>query len=269
MCSPFLNQKLLFNNNNIMTKTKLLFIAILLSLLGIAGCKKNELKIIDLEESQYRTDDVLFSKSALLKRILHTYNLSTGNYNSSVEYEYDKSEKIIRVSYKSFEGEEYSYDQYEYGTNGKLKTISSYQSNGTKFRNQIYSYNTTGYTVRMETSSEYSISTYINDLLMKTEYYGKDLSYTYKYQYDSKNRLINETYYDKDGIALFIKDHEYIENLCVKTFTHTVGSDEFISDERMIYDRNDNLILKIANIPSLSSNSHATAFYVNTRYVYK
>ena len=104
----------------------------------------------------------------------------------------------------------------------------------------------------------------------KQEHYeGNKQTYYIIYEYKS-DKLVKEKFFVPGEKDFITTEHLYEEGLLVYSITYSGNPESgFGRDERNYYDRNDNLIKCVANIPGLSSYSGATEFYVTWEYDYE
>ena len=223
------------------------------------SCGKNEMEnnsIIPVMHD-YRIDDVLYRKDSKLKHVYHQGGLYA-------EYMYDESNRISRINYGV---DVYAYDIYQYNTKGELEKISSYYLENPPVlgHSVVYSYDAKGNIVKEqkeftdERQTVYDLYQYSNEKLVKQEHFEGNKQTFYRiYEYRG-DKLVKEKFYVPGEKDFFTTEYFYEEDLLVYT-SH---------GERYYYDRNDNLIRTVANMPWLSSKLGATEFYVTWEYEYE
>ena len=207
----------------------------------------------------YRIDDVLYGKDRKLKYVFHQGRLYA-------EYKYDKLNRIRRINYGA---DIYAYEIYQYNTKGELKKISSYyRENLSLGHTYVYSYYVNGNKMKEQIDftddreTVCNLYKYSDGKLTKQEHYeGNQQTYYIVYEYNG-DILVMEKFYVPDEEGFSTTEYFYEEGLLVYTYAGW-------RDERNYYDWNDNLVKRVANIPSLSSSLGATEFYVTWEYVYE
>lgn len=277
------------------TKYLIITVAFILSSM-LVNCKKNDINGMDVELAIdcYRVKNVMYPKDSKLTRV---YKVGENNRREMVwmEYEYDNTGRISKVSHAPSNGEiEWKgFDLYQYNSEGKLGKISSYKQylNNTPFifKTVTYSYNTDGnmdkeatewFTAELQLSPSSlifyqptSILYFYNDnQLMKSENYEKDLIKSCDvYEYENSNLVKKISFSEFEDDARIITEFRYEQNLLVYSVTYSegVGTMGFMWDESRYYDFNNNLIRKIENTPSLSSTYPSSNFFCIWDYEYK
>ena len=205
----------------------------------------------------FRVDDVLYEKGSKLKYVYRQDRLYA-------TYMYDELNRISRINYGV---DIYAYEIYQYNAKGELEKISSYYlENLSLGHTYFYSYDAKG-----------------NKIKEQIEYTDSRQTEENLYQYNG-GKLTKQEHYEGNKLT-FYKVYEYKGNILVKEKFHTPGEKDFITteyfyeegllvytyagwrDERRYYDRNDNLVGTIENIPSLSLG--ATEFFFTQEYVYE
>ena len=238
----------------------------------LLSCEKSEMEN-NFVIHDYRVDNVLYPKDSKLKRVYIGKDFVR-------EYLYDDLGRIKRVSFNSAD----RYDIYLYNENGQLETISMYsgyfENLPALFQTITYSYDADGNKVKELSEGEHlylggvqtwcNIYQYNGKKLIKREYYEENqLKYYIVYEYKG-NMLVMEKFYVPGENDFITTEHLYEEGLLVYSITYNGNPKSgFHRDERNYYDRNDNHIKSVENIPGLSSYSGATAFYVTWEYEYE
>ena len=233
------------------------------------SCEKNEMdnnSVIPVIHD-YRIDDVLYEKDSKLKYVYRQSRLYA-------EYIYE-SNRISRINYGV---DIYAYEICQYDTKGALEKISSYYQPpalGLGHTN-IYSYDVKGNKVKEQIDFTDNRETVVNlyqynggKLTKKEHYEGKQLTFyeVYKYKGDI---LVKKNFYVPSEKDFVTTEYFYETGLLVYSITYSGNPGSgFGRDERNYYDRNDNLIKRVENIPGLSSYSGATAFYITEKYEYE
>ena len=241
-------------NANDLNVTKLFVVfALLLS------CEKNEISVIH-EIHDYRMDDVLYKKDSKLKHVYHQDRFFA-------EYQYDELNRISRINY----GDDiYAYDIYQYNTKGELeKNYSYYLENPPVLGHTVFfSYDDKGNKVKElkeftdNRQTVYDLFQYSNGKLVKQEHYEGNKQTFYRiYEYKG-DKLVKEKFYVPGERGFSTTEHFYEEGLLVYTYAGW-------RDERNYYDRNNNLVKRVANVPYLSSSLNATEFYIIWEYEYE
>jgi hypothetical protein len=249
-----------------MKTVRFIFGLLSLVLLIISGCVSNELN--DGSEYEYRTNDVLYPKNAKLKRILQVF--SDNSSNEFARYEYDEQGRILKVISPTSN----AYDLYEYNEKGQVIHIVTYMAGYENpltyviYRKLVNTYDENGNKIKELIDGAYTVYEYENNKLIRSEHYTDDNFDFYRlYEYNALGEMVKEYFNvpDVEGEPV-ITEHTYNEGLLVYSVTRSEKN--FMWDSKKIYDMNDNLIMKIDNIPGLSSMSTATAFYETRRYEY-
>ena len=235
----------------------------------LLSCGKNETESNSVRPviHDYRINDVLYGKGSKLKYIYHQDRFYA-------EYKYDESNRISRIDYGV---DTYAYEIYQYNTKGELEKISSYYlQNLSLGHTVVYSYDAKGnkekelidYTDNRETV--YNLYKYSDGKLTKQEHYeGNKQTHYIIYEYKG-DKLVKEKFFVPSEKDFVTTEHFYEEGLLVYSITYSGNPESgFGHDERKYYDKNDNLIKTVSNIPGLSSMSGATAFYVTWEYKYE
>ena len=244
------------------------------------SCGKNETDdgSFDFKLHDYRVDNVLYPKGSKLKRIYNCFD----NYRSlNAEYQYDNFGRISRVDFGTEPN--IRFDIYSYNSKGELEKISSYyeslENPSNLSKTIVYSYDTDGNKIKEQTEwfsglmeVEISLYQYNGKKLVKQEYYRDDQLKYYKiFEYEN-DKLIKEKFLVPNSPDYGTTEHFYDKTLLVYSVQYSNNSKTDITgDERKYYDRNDNLIRKVANIPGLSSSVYypGMAFYVTNEYEYE
>ena len=228
----------------------------------LLSCEKNETdnnSVIPVIHD-YRIDNVLYKKNSKLKYVYRQDRLYA-------EYMYDKSNKISRINYGV---DIYAYEVYQYNTKGELEKISSYYQPPVLGLGHtcVYSYDAKGNKVKEQIDFTDNRETVINlyiysgGKLTKQEHYeGTKQTHYIVYEYKG-DLLVKEKFYVPGEKDFSPTEYFYKEGLLVYVLAGW-------REERYYYDRNDNLIKCVANIPSLSSSLGATEFYVTEEYEYE
>jgi len=228
----------------------------------LLSCEKNETdnnSVIPVIHD-YRIDDVLYEKDSKLKYVYRQDRLYA-------EYIYDKSNRISRINYGV---DIYAYEIYQYNTKGELEKISSYYQPPDLGlgHTYVYSYDTNGNKVKEQinfTDNRETVDNlykYSGGKLTKQEHYeGKQMTFYKVYEYKG-DLLLKEKFYVPGEKDFNTTEYFYKEGILVYLLAGW-------RDERYYYDRNDNLIKCVANIPSLSSSLGTTEFYVTEEYKYE
>ena len=219
------------------------------------SCGKNNVENNSLIHN-HRVDNVLYVKGGKLKYVYHQ-----GRFHA--EYKYDESKRISRINYGV---DIYAYEIYQYNAKGELEKISSYYlENLSLGHTYFYSYDAKGNKIkeRIEYTdsrkTEENLYEYSGGKLTKQEHYeGNKLTFYKVYEYKG-DKLVKEKFYVPGEKDFGTTEYFYEDGLLVYTSR----------DEKYYYDRNDNLIKRVANIPSLSSMSGATVFLVTWEYEYE
>ena len=235
------------------------------------NCGKNEVSdgSFDFKVHDYRVENVLYPKGSKLKNVYHQNRFYA-------EYKYDEANRISRINY----GDDiYAYEIYQYNSKGELEKISSYVNlNNSPVLNHtyLYSYDAIGnkvteqidFTDNRETVN--NLYNYSGGKLTKQEHYeGNKQTHYIIYEYKS-DKLVKEKFFVPGEKDFITTEYLYEEGLLVYSITYSGNPESgFGRDERDYYDKNDNLIKRVANIPGLSSYSGATAFYVTWEYDYE
>jgi len=257
------------NTKNLNFLMTLVFFALLLS------CDKNEMgdnSVIPVIHD-YRVQDIFYPKDGKLK---YVYQVFDTYKNLATEYQYDNLGRISRVNFVLAK----RYDIYQYNTKGQLEKISTYdeylENSPVVIQTINYSYNTNGNKEKEQTNFTdnrepvYNLYKYDGGKLTKQEHYeGNQQKYYIVYEYKD-NILLKEKLYVPDEKDFVTTEYFYAEGLFVYSITYNGSSETgFMHDERNYYDRNDNLIKRVDNIPGLSSMSGATVFLVKWEYEYE
>ena len=263
-------------------KTKNLFAVIMFVLpFFLVSCEKSEIDngSFDFKIFDYRVENVLYPKDSKLKRVYQVW--SDDSKMLRTEYSYDNFGRISRSD--ADYGDWKYYDLYLYNVKGQLESKSSYEKhldNSPNLRQTvIYSYNTEGNKVKelvewedanSKTQTRHYLYQYNGKKLMKTETYENDKKQSYCiYEYKS-DILVKEKFFVPDEKDYVTTEHFYDQNLLVYSITyHENPKSGFMHDERKYYDKNDNLIKTVTNMPGLSSMAGATSFLVMWEYEYE
>lgn len=242
------------------------FATVFFSIILLLSCEKNETGD-DFAIHDYRVHDVLYAKGSKLKR---SYDVYDGNNRKlRVEYLYDDLGRISKKDYGP-DADIYAYDIYQYDVRGILEKISSYSIYREKphvlTRTIVYSYDDKG---NMEKETEYAdnqdpvynLYQYIDGKRTKQEHYeGTRQTYYIVYEYQS-GKPVKEKFHVPGEKGFVTTEHYYDQELLVYSITYNKDPKSgFMHDEKRYYDRNDNLIKTISNMPGLSSMSGATSF---------
>jgi hypothetical protein len=249
-------------------KTQKLIIGLVgLVMLTVSGCDKSELN----NDTEYRTNEVLYSRNSKLKRVFQCYPDNSSQAIS--EYEYDNLGRIHKIIYPT---SDYSYKIYKYNTNGQLTNIFFYSTNSVVNIIFTYTYDTNGNKIKEEIenidagTSEYTLYFYENHRNTKSEHYTQGtLNFYILYEYNSSNQVEKEFFSIPnvpDDEPPIVTEHAYNEGLLIYSITYN-GAKNLMWDSKKIYDMNDNLVKTIENFPGLSSIAGGN-FYETRRYEY-
>jgi len=259
-------------------KTRSLFVMMMFVLPFIlTNCGKNEIDngSFDFNVHDYRVENVLYPKDSKLKCVYQVFS----NYRQLHDtYTYDNLGRIRRVDW-DYESWKY-YDIYLYNEKGQLEKISKYEAyldNSPNLRHTVsYFYDQKGnkekeqidFTDNRETV--FNLYEFCGGKLTKQEHYeGNNQTYYIVYEYKS-DKLVKEKFCVPGEKDFVTTEYFYEEGLLVYSIAYSGNPESgFLRDERKYYDRNDNLVKTVDNIPGLSSYSGATAFYVTWEYEYE
>ncbi len=219
-------------------------------------------------------DNLIDQNGAKIKRILLYSSIDNKDPISIVaEYEYDKEDRISKVSSPMYENGEIvgilKYDLYEYDSQGQLVKIKNYNANINSpsgfinLKNFIYTYSGDRKKEKEVVeypqigSFEYSLYKYERDKLTRIEKYNNsnNLEIYILNDYDKSGNLIKETSFGEDNQPISYTQHTYKDGLNVRSDIFA-GKEmkEHVREIIRTYDENKNLIILESNELSLYSS---------------
>lgn len=250
------------------------FVVTVSFLAAFSSCKSDDFDFPPYEEHEFITNDVLYEKGSLLKTEYQVF--SDSSKQVFAVYDYDSQGRISKVNHSGT-----AYDIYKYNDKGLLECITAYNEEMIQsqlpFRIVSYQYDINGNKIKEITKYNDTVKgaiyndvvdyIYENQKLKKTVDYSKGNLISYVvYEYDDSGNVSRERRYGSNDDSFVETTHTYRDGLLVYSITRSGAS--FMYDSRKIYDKNGHLILKIDNMPPLSSSAHATEFLVTRMYEY-
>lgn len=213
------------------------------------------------KENDFTYDDFPQGNGKLKCILLYADIDSDTPINIIEEYEYDKEERVSRVSSPMYQDGEIvgtiKYDLYAYNSKGQLTEIKNYNANTNapsgflNLKTCTYTYSADGrkkkeYIAYPQINSyEYSLFTYDQNRLVRVDKYGStdELESYIVNEYDESGYVIKESSYAYDDRILSYTRHVYTEGLHTQSDVFTGKNSDHLRQILRSYDENRNLIV--------------------------
>jgi|GEM_PF-3475699 len=137
-----------------------------------------------------------------------------GIYDGETIFEYDNSNKLIKMDY----GDEY-YNTFEYDSDNRLTRSNTFEDDSL-YKYELYSYNSSNQIIKIQSYDKDDVakSYYVHEydingnVIKKTQYnLNGTLVLYYTFLYDESNNMINEKYYWADYPSGVVSTEKYEE----------------------------------------------------------